>query len=144
MNLKLALIFAVVSSLALAQSTAVKVQKGKVEVTGSDGQAVKVETDEEKDDDADGFSVAGQGLSQAHACRADEDVEISGQGNTVTLTGPCRKVSLTGQGHVVTVDVVGTIEVSGMGNSVTWKTALKGKKPTLSVTGVKNAVKQAK
>ena len=55
-------------------------------MAGSDGQAVKVETDEEKDDDADGFSVAGQGLSQAHACRADEDVEISGQGNTVTLT----------------------------------------------------------
>lgn len=113
-NLKLALVFAVASTFALAQ------------------------------DDDDGFSVDGQNLTQAHVCRADEDVEISGQGNNVTLTGPCRKVSLTGQGHVVTVDVVGTIEVSGMGNSVTWKTALKGKKPALSVTGVKNAVKQAK
>lgn len=96
------------------------------------------------EEDDEGFSVDGQGLTQSHACRADEDVEISGQGNTVTLTGPCRKVSLSGQGHVVTVEVVGTIEVSGMSNSVTWKTALKGKKPTLSVTGAKNAVKQAK
>lgn len=150
----------VVSSVALAQ---VKVQKGNatvkvgagggVEVTGADGQKVKVDTTTgtsttattEEDGDSDGaWVIDGQGRTETHACKADETIELNGQGHVITLTGACRSVSINGQGHTVTVEKVGSLEVNGMGNTVTWKSALTGKKPRLVVTGLNNNVKQAK
>lgn len=163
MNLiRIALLAAVVvSSVALAQ---VKVQKGNatvkvgagggVEVTGADGQKVKIDTStgtttttEADDDDADSndaYVIDGQGRTETHACKADESIEVNGQGHVITLTGTCRSVSINGQGHTVAVEKVGVVEVNGMGNTVTWKSSIVGKKPKLVVNGLNNSVKQAR
>ncbi|MBL8918302.1 MAG: DUF3060 domain-containing protein [Myxococcaceae bacterium] len=90
------------------------------------------------------WAVQGQGRTETHACTQNEDVEINGQGHTITLTGPCRSVAVNGQGNTVATDVAASIAANGMSNTVTWKQAATGKKPKISIGGMGNSVTQAK
>lgn len=90
------------------------------------------------------WAVQGQGRTETHACAPNEDVEINGQGHTITLTGPCRSVAVNGQGNTVATDVAAAIAANGMSNTVTWKQAATGKKPKVSIGGMGNSVTQAK
>lgn len=92
---------------------------------------------------AEPFTVGGIKKSAAHACSEGEAVEVSGITNVVTLTGSCGAVKVTGQGHVVTLETVASIEVSGQKNQVTWQQAAVGKKPKVAVSGQNNVVKHA-
>ena len=124
---------AAISIPALAQGKiTVETSTGKVEVSNAP-RAVEAATS---------YLIEGQGRSETHTCQPNEEVNISGQGHVVTLSGPCRKVLVSGQGHTVSVETVGSIEVSGMGSNVTWRTALSGRKPTIRSTGMGNSVKQ--
>ena len=130
----------------------VKVNAGgtsvKVEATDSDDADEKVvEVDQNGPLPAakDGtWIVEGQGRTETHACAANEDVRLDGQGHTITLTGPCRNIVVNGQGSVVTTDVAAKIEANGMNNQVKWKKAASGKKPVISLSGMNNAAPQVK
>ncbi|MBM4777442.1 MAG: DUF3060 domain-containing protein [Archangiaceae bacterium] len=168
---RLVLLTSCLASIAFAQVTVtgkngktVKVGAGGVEVQNATGKvkvntggtSVKVESDDEKtvevDDDGvaptaakDGtWLVEGQGRTETHACAANEDVRIEGQGHTITLTGPCRTITVNGQGSVVTTDVAAKIEANGMNNQVKWKKAATGKKPVISLSGMNNGAPQVK
>lgn len=94
---------------------------------------------------ADGkWVVQGQGREEAHVCAANEDIEVNGQGHTLTFTGPCRTIRVNGQGNTVTTDAAANIVANGMNNTVSWKNGTDGKKPKISVSGIGNAVPQLK
>jgi hypothetical protein len=86
----------------------------------------------------------GQGLVQSHACAANEDVSVSGQGHTLTLTGPCRTFNVAGQGNKIVTDFAERINVSGMNNTVSWKAGANNQAPKVSVSGMGNAAPQLK
>lgn len=122
----------------------VKTGGGATTITGSNGKSVTIGGAQgPAPTTADGkWVVTGQGRTEAHACAANEDVEVSGQGHVLTLSGPCRTIQVSGQGIEVTTDVAGSIKVSGLGNKVLWKAALTGKKPKVSVSGMDNSAAQ--
>lgn len=88
------------------------------------------------------YEIDGMNRSETHVCQPNEEVLVTGQGHVLSLTGDCRKVQVSGQGHTITVEVLGALELSGIRNTVTWGAALRGRKPTLRVTGIGNSVKQ--
>lgn len=154
-----------VPSVGMAQGrTAVKVNKnGHTEVEVKAGNTT-VKTDdaeadsmggsdvEDPDEDAKGdekpaddkLEVSGMGGNATHHCTPKTEVEINGSDNTVTLTGDCKSITVSGANNKVKAEGVATIDVSGSGNEVTWKRAVGGKKPKVSRTGVNNKVAQAR
>ncbi len=57
----------------------------------------------------------------AYSC-ADEDVVITGNDNTLTISGSCRNVSVTGNNNHLVLAQAQTISLPGHDNVVTWKT----------------------
>lgn len=93
-------------------------------------------------------------------CAKDPEVDILGNHITVTMTGLCTKLSVSGNhaivtGSALTVDVSGNestvtldaadfVTVDGNQNIVVVKKAAKAKKARVSVTGNKNKVSTPK
>lgn len=121
------------------ETTAVDVQGGDPDAlkAGGTGAAVTGTKDGK-------WVLDGQGRTESHACGANEDVEINGQGHTITLTGSCRSVQVNGQGNTVAIDTAAAIEANGMNNNVSWKHAASGKKPKIALNGLGNSIAQAK
>lgn len=86
----------------------------------------------------------GQGEVLSHACAANEDVNVSGQGHAITLTGPCRTLTVSGQSNKLVTDFAERINVSGMSNTVSWKAGPNAKPPKVNVSGMGNAAPQLK
>lgn len=126
--------------------TTVQVDPSGVTTTTSDDATVTTGARAATATSQDGvWEVAGQGRADTHACAANEDVKVSGQGHDITLSGPCRRVAVSGQGNTVTADEVASIAISGVSNTVHWKTAPKGKKkPAIKLSGLKNSAPQLK
>lgn len=85
-------------------------------------------------------TVSGIGVNQTFNCDGVSltEVEVGGIDNTVTVTGHCAKITVGGQKHVVIVDSADTIEVSGIGNDVTYRTG----SPVIERGGIDNTVQQ--
>lgn len=83
-------------------------------------------------------AVAGVGNERTIACTDNEAIDISGVNNTVTLTGHCSRVDVSGLENVVTVDSADEIVVSGLNNAVTFHSGT----PELSNSGLGNTVGQ--
>lgn len=145
------------SALADDAKTKVKIGKGGVSVeTG--GTKVKVEDPDDNDSDeveeaagsgaakAGVFTVTGNNQKVSHACGGVEKgatvVEITGNNHSVTLTGPCTKLTVVGNGHTVTTDEIGSIQATGNNLSVGWKKATTGAHPQIKKTG--NGIKISK
>ncbi len=107
---------------------------------GEEGESAQAET---QSDDAS-IEIAGMGAKETHRCSSKTEVDVSGSDNDVTLTGDCKRVSVSGSGNKVNVEAVGAIDVMGANNAVTWKKAVGGKKPKVSRSGANNKVTQAK
>jgi hypothetical protein len=102
------------------------------------------------------------GVTATIDCAKDPEVSINGAGGTITLTGKCKKISISGGTNTVkiesashlsvsgadnTVDVgeAEKISVSGASNRVSYKSGLGGKgKPKVSSPGVGNKITQTK
>lgn len=97
------------------------------------------------------------GKTQTIDCAADGEIAIPGAMNTVTLTGSCTKVAISGADNTVTiasalkVAVSGTgnrvevaaadkIAVSGVGNSVRYDRGVNAKAPKIANSGLKNSI----
>jgi hypothetical protein len=68
-------------------------------------------------------------------------VDIAGDRNDMTLTGPCKFVRVSGAHNDVYIDVIpgATIEISGDHNDVSWRTTQPGPVPTLQDQGQSNS-----
>lgn len=115
------------------------VQAGDTEVDAQGGETGTVV------DSGDGtLEISGSGSKETHRCGPNTEVDISGASNVVTLTGECKRVSVSGSSNEVKVEAVGSIDVTGTSNNVTWKRGLGKAKPKVSRTGIGNKVSQEK
>jgi DUF3060 family protein len=94
--------------------------------------------------EGDKLEVSGTGGNATHRCTPKTEVEVNGNDNSVTLTGDCKSINVSGANNKVKAEGVATIDVTGSGNEVTWKRAVGGKKPKVNRTGVNNKVTQAR
>jgi len=93
-------------------------------------------------------------------CSKDKSVSLIGNHITVTLTGTCTRVTVTGNFETVTgsattfwvagnhntvnADAADEINVAGNDNTLTWKKGLSKPQPKISNPGKNNKVTQAK
>lgn len=89
------------------------------------------------------FVVEGNNQTVSHVCGGPESgatqVEVKGNNHVVTLTGPCTKLTVVGNGHTVTTEIIGSIQATGNAINVSWKKALSGERVQVKKTG--NAIK---
>ncbi|OBB69563.1 DUF3060 domain-containing protein [Mycobacterium sp. 852014-50255_SCH5639931] len=83
------------------------------------------------------LQVNGAGTSKTIRCQGGY-LSVSGQTNTVIVTGHCTSVSVSGQGNRVAVDSTDAVSTSGTGNAVTFHWG----SPNVVNTGATNTVKQ--
>ena len=76
------------------------------------------------------------------ACAKGDSVVISGNDDTIGITGPCASVTVSGNGNYVSIDAVAAISTPGNKNTVKWKAGLDGKDPTVSDVGTGNRIKR--
>jgi hypothetical protein len=76
------------------------------------------------------------------ACE-NRSVSISGNTNTVVLTGTCGQVGISGTGNKVSVERTPRIVVTGHGNEVTWQQGTAEAKPAVRDSGTRNVVRQS-
>jgi len=88
------------------------------------------------------IEIAGNGLTQTVAC-GEQNVVLGGVANTITLTGACPRLDVTGRDNTVLVEAVGRIEITGTSNSVGWSRSLAGTEPRQALNGFGNRVFQA-
>src|ERR1700733_3017207 len=96
-------------------------------------------------------------------CAEDGEASIAGNGNTITLTGTCTKISVMGNDNViivasakevsvmgntnkVTIGETDSIRAMGNKNSVSWKKGItdKDKGPAVQSPGKDNKISQEK
>jgi hypothetical protein len=66
--------------------------------------------------------------------------QISGSNNEITISGECRKLQVAGHGNRIKLDVVGSIELAGHDNHVTFRQGANGKRPATSTLGRDNEI----
>ena len=103
------------------------------------GIAVSETNDSEKGDDVVKISGLNQNLS--YECK-DRSFNVQGTSNTVKLSGQCQNLRVAGTTNRVDVESVGTINVSGIRNQVTWERGVNNKRPSISNSGINNNVSQ--
>lgn len=67
-------------------------------------------------------------------------IDIAGDRNDMTLSGPCQFVRVSGAHNDVYIDVIpaGTIEITGDHNDVSWRPIQRGPRPNLVDRGESN------
>lgn len=88
------------------------------------------------------IEVKGVGIQKTIDC-AGGSVVVTGSKNELTLRGDCAKVTLSGAGHVIHVEGLGRVKVSGLNNLVEWQRALAGEAPSVEDSGMGNEVRRA-
>ncbi|MCC7387108.1 MAG: DUF3060 domain-containing protein [Deltaproteobacteria bacterium] len=142
--LTLATTFTLSSAIAAAQGAGtITIKKGDktVEVKGAEaGAAAEAGKAAEA---AKKIDISGVNKKLTLACEAGAKVSVAGTGHTITLTGDCDDLDLSGTNNTVVIDAAAKINVSGVGNKVTWTRGLSGKDPKISTSGVNNKVMRA-
>lgn len=100
--------------------------------------------------------------SATHDCGREKKVAVNASGGTFAFTGPCERVSLSGDNNKVTIEAtkavavsgarnmvgigaVDRVSVSGSDNNVTWRKGLPGGAPyAATASGNNNSITQTK
>jgi hypothetical protein len=69
-------------------------------------------------------------------------ISVSGKRNTLTLTGECPFVEISGDNNALVVDTLGEASLAGDQNRIDWKRASSGAAPEVSDSGDGNVVKR--
>jgi Protein of unknown function (DUF3060) len=94
-------------------------------------------------------------------CSKDPEANVAGNNNTITLTGACKRIMVTGNNNtlnvasvaqlyvpgnhdVITVEAVDAINVPGNHNTVTWTKGISANKPKVSSPGTRNKINASK
>jgi hypothetical protein len=81
----------------------------------------------------------------SYVCGGSDWIAVNGSGNTVSVTGECAVLEVTGSNNRIAIEGVGTIRVSGDNNDVTYTRATNGKKkPVIKKKGADNTVRKAR
>ncbi|HTL36573.1 MAG TPA: DUF3060 domain-containing protein [Kofleriaceae bacterium] len=91
------------------------------------------------------WKVTANDASYSYVCGGDDWVAISGNGNSLTITGQCGLVEVAGSGNKISIETVGTIKVNGNNNDVRYSGAPEGKtKPAIKNKGKANTIRKTK
>jgi len=86
-------------------------------------------------------TITQAGLNGTYDC-GNHPVTVTGAGNRLHLVGRCPKLTVTGAFNEITVDMAGSIAVTGARAKVIWHGGLNGKRPAVNVTGVGSTATQ--
>ncbi len=70
--------------------------------------------------------------------------EIAGSNDEITITGECADIQVLGHDNKITLEAVGSIQLVGQNNLVTYQRGLTGPKPSIQTMGENNKVVAAK
>ena len=70
--------------------------------------------------------------------------EIAGNNDEITITGECADIQVLGHDNKITLEAVGSIQLVGQNNLVTYRRGLTGPKPSIQAMGENNKVVVAK
>jgi hypothetical protein len=70
--------------------------------------------------------------------------EIAGNNDEITITGECADIQVLGHDNKITLEAVGSIQLAGQNNLVTYRRGLTGPKPSIQAMGENNKVVVAK
>ena len=118
----------------------VRVAGAEVEAEGDDEDAAAppsaVEATNDDEDDDKRLKVQGVGKKATFACKKDQDVEVQGSGHQLVLTGECRRVTVQGTEHKLTIEHAATILAQGVGHAIGYKRGPSGKEPKIKTQGL--------
>ena len=82
------------------------------------------------------------GAEHAYRCEGDgvDSVQVTGNGDILTITGHCGSLQVTGNGNRITIDAVKSVQFTGDSNSVSYR---RGASPSLSDQGQSNLLARA-
>ena len=89
--------------------------------------------------DDDEIVITGNKSVQSRACTGQE-VQVQGDENQADFTGTCKGLYLIGNQNKITLENVATIQVTGDGNTVTWR----GTEPQINNIGKGNTIAKAR
>src|SRR5262245_13835824 len=89
-------------------------------------------------------TIVGVGVRRTVDCGNGGSVTIMGSDHKLTLRGRCESVSVTGTHHLVQIQGLGRLTVTGVDHRVEWEYALTGDQPVVLKTGLRNEVVQVK
>jgi hypothetical protein len=82
--------------------------------------------------------------SYSYVCGGGDWVAVTGNGNTLTITGDCALVEVAGSNNKVTMEGVASIKVNGNNNDLRYTRAAAGKtKPVIKNKGAANTIRKS-
>ena len=82
--------------------------------------------------------------SYSYVCDGGDTIALTGNGNTLTITGECAGIDVAGSRNKVSLESVGTIKVNGNNNEVSYTRAPAGKaKPVIKNKGAANTIRKS-
>ncbi len=108
-----------------------------VDAAGEAAGGTTVETEET----ADALIIHASDAVVSADC-AGKRVEVRGVRNSISLTGDCPILQVSGNENAITISSVASIVVTGSTNAVSWTQGVGGQDPTVSDTGTMNVISQ--
>jgi len=87
--------------------------------------------------------IAGHDLKKTVDCTGN-DVVVDANDSVITIRGECKELRVNGSTNTITVNIVASIVLNSADNTVRWKKAAKGEKPTVVNRSTGNKVEQVK
>jgi hypothetical protein len=74
---------------------------------------------------------------------AGKKFEITGDNDEITISGECASLQIFGHNNKIYLDAVGSIEVAGDNNVITYRSGIHGGKPSAQSVGHNNQISAA-
>ena len=87
--------------------------------------------------------INGHDLRKTVDCTGN-DVVVDANDSVITIRGECNELRVNGSTNTITVNTVASIVLNSADNTVRWKKAAKGNKPTVVDKSTGNKVEQVK
>jgi hypothetical protein len=71
---------------------------------------------------------------------AGKKFEITGDNDEITISGECASLQIFGHNNKIVLDAVGSIEVAGDNNVITYRSGIHGGKPSAQSVGHNNQI----
>lgn len=88
------------------------------------------------------INVSGYEQKKVIACTKLNPVTVNGGSSVVTIKGPCRQITVNGDGNRITADAAMTITLNGDKNTVQYSRYVNGKRPFVTDNAGSNTVEK--
>jgi hypothetical protein len=92
--------------------------------------------------DSDLISINGDDLTKTAACKKFDRISVNGNTNVITITAPCRQITVNGDGNQITADAAMEFVFNGTGNTLRYSRFPNGKRPSIVENQAGNTVEK--